>query len=143
MVISQISVFVENRPGSLREITAVLKDHDIDIRAMSIADTTDFGILRMIVNDPGKTSEILGKAGFMVSVTSVVAVGLEDKPGALHNVLEILGGEGVSVEYAYAFITRKRDAAYVILRVEDIEKATAALKMGGVRVIGSEEIYSV
>jgi hypothetical protein len=143
MIIKQVSIFVENRPGSLQEITAVLKDHDIDIRALSIADTTDFGILRMIVGEPEKAAEILNKAGFMVSVTSVVAVGLEDKPGALHGVLEILYNEGISVEYAYAFITRKSDGAYVILRVEDIQRAAEALKKGGVRVICSEELYSI
>jgi len=143
MIISQISVFVENRLGTLKEITAVLKDSDIDIRALSIADTTDFGILRLIVDDPEKAADLLKAANFTVSVTRVVAVGIEDKPGALHDVLEILSDAEIAVEYAYAFITRKHDGAYVILRVEDIERASEVLKNGGIHVLDGEEVYSI
>lgn len=143
MNISQISVFVENRLGTLKEITAVLRDNNIDIRALSIADTTDFGILRLIVGHPERAADLLKKAGFTVSVTSVVAVGIDDKPGALHDVLEMLSDAEIAVEYAYAFITRKHDGAYVILRVEDIERASEVLKKGGIHVLDGEEVYSI
>jgi hypothetical protein len=143
MIIKQISIFVENRKGRLAEITGIIAASGINIRALSIADTTDFGILRLIVGRPELAADLLKKAGFTVSVTSVVAVGIDDKPGSLHDVLEILSNAEIAVEYAYAFITRKHDGAYVILRVEDIEKASEVLKKGGIRVLDGEEVYSV
>ena len=143
MCIHQISVFVENRTGRLSDITGVLAKHEIDIRALSIADTTDFGILRLIVNQPEKAVAALKEAGITVSKTEVIAVRLRDEPGSLHNILTVLRDQGVVVEYAYAFITRKDTDACVILRVEDNEKAIRALQATGETLIAGAELYEL
>lgn len=143
MLIEQISVFVENRQGTLAQITGILEKAAIDIRAFSIADTTDFGILRLIVNNPSKAEEILKENNMMVSITEVIAVRIADKPGALNAVLELLFEKDISVEYAYAFITRSKDDAYVILRVEDNERAIEVLQKGGVSLLDPAKVYSI
>ncbi len=143
MLIKQVSVFIENKPGRLSEITDVLAKAGIDIRAFSIADTTDFGILRLIVNDPEKALNSLKENMMTVSVTKVIGVRMKDAPGALNEVLHILFDKGISVEYAYAFITRKKDNAYVILRVENNEEAIAILKDAGVTFLDPAEVYSI
>ena len=145
MDIKQISVFIENKPGRLAAITKFLAEHEVDIRAVSIADTRDFGILRLIVDDPDKTVKLLRDEGYTVSITSVIAVAMEDEPGSLAHILEILYHSGVTVEYMYAFITRKDHDAYVVLRVED-EKARVAsniLEKNGVVLASPDEIYSL
>lgn len=143
MLIDQISVFVENKSGRLSDITGVLSRENIDIRAFSIADTTNFGILRLIVNDPEKAEKALKESGLTVSRTQVIAVRIGDKPGSLHSVLQVLKSDGISVEYAYAFITRRHDDAYVILRVEDNEKAVKVLKANGVPILPASEVYTI
>lgn len=128
MLMKQISVFVENKAGRLAEITKKLGNSGVNIRALSIADTTDFGILRLIVDDPEKAQAAMAQAGFTVSVTQVFAIGLDDVPGGLGNVLQILLDEGINVEYMYAFVGRLDSKAYVIARVEDNQKAIQVLK---------------
>ncbi len=143
MLIDQISVFVENKSGRLSDITGILKDESIDIRALSIADTTNFGILRLIVDNPEKAEAALKRGGLTVTRTQVVAVCLSDTPGSLNKVFELLKDQGISVEYAYAFITRKDDAAYVILRVEDNDKAVEVLRKNGVALLPASEVYAI
>jgi len=143
MFINQISVFIENCPGRLSEITKVLSDGAIDIRALSLADTTNFGLLRLIVSDPAKAEALLRDGGFTVSSTKVIAVEVEDKPGGLYNTLEALREADITVEYAYAFITRKTNGAFVILRVEQNELAAETLKKSGVKLLSPQEIYSI
>ncbi len=143
MVIHQISVFVENRHGRLAEITGILAENQIDIRALSIADTSDFGILRLIVNDPDKAMAALRAASVTVSKTEVIAVELNDSPGALHNILTLLSDNGISVEYVYAFITRKNQDAYVILRVENNDNAIKVLQANNHSLLPSEDVYSL
>jgi len=143
MYINQISVFIENRPGRLSAITKVLADNNIDIRALSLADTTNFGILRLIVDKPAEAERILKENGFTVSVTKVIAVKVEDKPGGMYKLLDVLYGAAITVEYAYAFIARKEDGAFVILRVEDNMKAADCLKSGGFSLLSAEEVYSI
>jgi hypothetical protein len=143
MTIDQLSIFVENSPGRLADITGALGDAGVDLRAMSIADTKDFGILRVIVSEPARAGEALRAAGCVFSVTKVLAVPIEDKPGSLSRVLGILTEAGISIEYLYAFITRKKDNAYVIFRVEDNERAVAALAEHGVKTARAEEIYEL
>lgn len=140
MIIKQLSVFVENKRGRLAEITKVLQDNSIDIRALSVADTRDFGILRLIVNDPDKAVSVLKEDGFTVSLTKVISIGIDDTPGGLHKAMAILDANGISVEYLYAFLSRSEKTAYVILRVEDNEKAIEILTANGFRVMKSEEI---
>jgi hypothetical protein len=141
MTISQLSVFVENEPGKLAAVTKVIGDAGIDLRAMSIADTRDFGILRIIVSDPYGAIKSLKDAGYVVSDTKVIAVEIDDRPGGLSEVLSHLAGAGISVEYLYAFVSQKAGHACVIMRVEDNDAAVAALDAGGVRTVGEDELF--
>ncbi|MDR3321029.1 MAG: ACT domain-containing protein [Synergistaceae bacterium] len=143
MTVDQISVFVENKPGRLAEIAAILGDAGVDMRAMSIADTSDFGILRLIVDDPKRAQDLLNSAGCVVSVTPVLAVSIADKPGSLAKVLGVLSEADISVEYAYAFITRKQSGAYVIFRVEDNARALETLTKHGVKTAGASDLYEL
>ncbi|MDR3288433.1 MAG: ACT domain-containing protein [Peptococcaceae bacterium] len=143
MTIDQISVFVENNPGRLAEIVAILGNGGIDLRAMSIADTADFGILRLIVSDPKQALAILRAAECIVSVTQVLAVPIEDAPGSLARILRLLSEAEISIEYAYAFITRKQGNAYVIFRVEDNPRAVSILAQNNVKTAGADEIYDL
>lgn len=141
MVIKQLSVFVENQPGRLAEITDALCKKDIDIRALSIADTTNFGILRLIVNHPSRAETALKEQGFTVSQTDVIGVGVVDQPGGLATALSVLNQAGIAVEYMYAFVSKAEKTAYVILRVEDNEQAEKILRAHHVPVLSAEEIY--
>lgn len=140
MTIDQISVFVENKPGKLVEVIETLGEKGIDLRAMSIADTADFGILRLIVDKPAKALEVLREADCVTSVNKVIAVSVEDKPGSLAKVLRILSDENISVEYVYAFITHEAGRAFVIIRVEDNDKAVSALTAKGVKLATAKEL---
>ena len=140
MTVKQISVFIENKAGKLAELTEYLQRNDIDMRALSIAETQDFGIVRIIVDDAYKTSCILKEAGYVVSITPVLAVEIPDEPGSLFKVLKALGDEGISLEYMYAFLTRKVATAYMVLRVEDNEKAADVLSKKGIRMISQDVI---
>ncbi len=141
--VKQISVFLENKSGRLAEVTRVLGDNNVNIRALSIADTTDFGILRLIVNKPQEANEALKREGFMVSETEVIAVEVPDRPGGLADVLWELGVAGINIEYLYAFIGRSAGNALVVFRVEDCEGAIAALNKKNIRVLGGDEVYAL
>ena len=140
MTIDQISIFVENKPGCLADVTKIMSDHQIDMRALSIAETPDFGILRAIVSDTEKTAQILKEAGYIYSITPVLAIAIADQPGSLHQVLEILKEYSINLEYVYAFVTRKEDEAYMILRVADNDKAYEVLSGRQVHVLTQEEL---
>ncbi|HIT54125.1 MAG TPA: ACT domain-containing protein [Candidatus Fimivicinus intestinavium] len=142
MPIKQISVFVENKPGRLADITALLAEKGVDIRALSIADTTDYGILRLIVNDPEKAETTLREGGMTVSMTNVLGIGIPDEPGGFSRAIRVLADANISVEYAYAFITPEVGAAYVIIRVENNEEATQVLAQAGIKLIGQNEIFA-
>lgn len=142
MTVQQISVFLENRPGGLAEFTKVLSENNIDMRAMCIAETPDFGILRIIVDDVYNTMCTIREAGYICSATKVLAVEIPDKPGSLLNTLTVLGENGINLEYSYAFTTSKKDVAYMILRVNDNERAVEVLTGHGIRLITQEEISS-
>ncbi len=140
MTVNQLSVFVENKQGRLSEITSILQQNQVDIRALSIADTTHFGILRLIVDKPAQAETALKEAGFTVSLTPVIAIGVADRPGGLAEALALLRDGGISVEYMYAFVSRKKDSAFVILRVDDNGKAVELMKNGGFSVLQESEI---
>lgn len=140
MAIRQISVFVENKPGRLAEITGFLAEGGVSIRAFSIADTTDFGILRLIVSDTQKAAEVLKAAGVAVSITEVVGISIPDITGAFAKVVKVLADAGENVEYAYAFLTPEAGHAYVIVRVDDNAVATAVLQENGIAVIDEDSI---
>ncbi len=143
MAIKQLSIFAENKPGTLVQITEALGNAHVDIRAMSIADTQDFGILRLIVSDPEKAKEALQNTGCVVSIHPVVAVAVDDKPGALTRVVKLLSEASMNIEYMYAFITISKQYAYVVLRVEDNEKATTLLTEHGIRIVSEEDIQAL
>ena len=141
--IDQISIFVENKAGSLVEITKILGDANIDIRAMSLADTADFGVLRLIVDRPEDAVAALRDNHCIVNVTKVIAVPITDTPGSLSKVLTLLADHDLFIEYSYAFITRQSDNAYVIFRLEDNEKAEAVLLENGIVPAAADELYLI
>jgi len=143
MLVKQISIFLENKSGRLAEVTRVLGSNNIDISALSIADTTDFGILRLIVNNPKEAERILRENGFTVSCTDVIAIGVEDKPGGLAKALEILEGINVEIEYMYAFVGKTSEKALVILKVANPDKVIEVLKNAGIEVLTSETVYKL
>ena len=143
MLVEQLAVFLENKSGRLAEITAVLAQNNINIRALSIADTSDFGILRIIVNDPYKTFQVLHEAGFTVSETEVLAVQVPDTPGGLADVLEQLSQENLNIEYLYAVLGSSSDQALIIFKVEDNEKAQQTFEKRGIKFLSDEELYQL
>lgn len=143
MLIKQISVFVENKEGRLAEITEKIAAAGVDIRALSIADTTDFGILRLIVDRPEETEKTLREEGFTVSVTNVIAVGIDDVPGGFAKPMRVLADSHIDVEYMYAFISRDTKKAYVILRVNDNETAAKALEKAGIVLLDEVGFYDM
>jgi len=143
MTVEQLSVFIENQPGKLLEALETLGDANVDMRALSLADTSDFGILRIIVNNPGSAFNALGEAGFLVKTNDVLAIVIGDKPGGLASVVNILSNAGVNIEYTYAFVAHSKDNAYVILRVDDNDAAIKVLSSNDVKLLTSKEMYNI
>jgi len=143
MKVEQISIFLENKPGGLSEVTKILRDAGINIRALSLADTSDFGILRLIVNDVEKAKEALKANGITVGRTTVVAVEVPDRPGGLHSILDILTKEDINVEYMYAFVERSGENAVIIFRFANPDRAIEILTKGGFQVLPGEKVYAL
>lgn len=143
MSVKQISVFLENKAGRLADVTRVLGANHIDISALSIADTTHFGILRLIVNNPDKAEEILRNEGFTVNSSEVLAIAIEDTAGSLAAALDTLDSKEIGVDYIYAFVGKTDSKALVIFRVENIETAQVALREAGIMVLKDEEVYNL
>lgn len=140
MAIKQITVFVENKQGALVSITDILAQSDVNIRALSIAETNDFGILRLIVNDEATAEKKLSENGYLIKITEVVGVKIGDAPGKLTAALGVLDKAGINMEYLYAFMARTEKHAYVVLRVEDNEIAEAALENAGFHLITDADV---
>lgn len=143
MKVEQISIFIENKSGRLAEITRILGDAGINIRALSLADTSDFGILRLIVNDVETAKAVLKEKGFTVSKTEVVAVEIPDRSGGLASLLQTLDTNQINVEYMYAFVERCGDNAVIIFRFDETDKAIATLKDNGFIVLKGERLYNL
>lgn len=143
MLVKQISVFLENKSGRLAEVTKTLSENKIDIRALYIADTTEYGILRMIVDKPDEALSLLTNSGFTVSSTNVIAITIADVPGTLDNALEVLSDNKISVEYLYAFVGRASSDAIVVIRVENPAQAVEILVNAGIKVVESKEVYGL
>ena len=141
--VRQLSVFVENKPGRLSAVLKILGDNKIDIRAMNIADTNDFGILRLILSDTDKSAAVLKEKDYAVAVNHVVALYVEDIPGGLAGALSVLDKNGVSVEYMYASLSKKDASAHILIRVDDYAKAEEALSSNGYRMLSDEEVKNL
>ena len=143
MRVEQISIFLENKSGRLAEVAGVLAGAGVNIRALSLADTADFGILRLIVDQNDRAKQALKESGFTVGKTEVVALEVPDRPGGLAQILRTLNAAGINVEYMYAFVQRAGDNAILIFRFDDLDRAVAALAQAGVRVLGGDEVYAL
>lgn len=143
MLVKQISVFVENKSGRLAEVASCLAAEGIDTRALSLADTTDFGVLRLIVNKPDKALETLKNCEFTVSITDVIAVMVPDVPGGLAEVLEVFKSKKIDIEYMYAFLGNEPDKATVILRINNPEATIQELKDTKIHILEAQEVYSM
>lgn len=141
MTVRQLSVFVENRPGRLSAVTAALASENVNIRAVSIADTKDFGIMRVIVDDPDKAVAALKAHDFIASAANVIAVIADDKPGSMAAIMELLYKNNISVEYMYAaFLNREKGMACLVLRVDNNDNAVTALNEAGIRMLSEKDI---
>jgi len=141
MSLNQISVFLENKPGRLQALTDILAGQDINMRALSLAEASDFGIVRIIADDLDAAAAVLKDEGYIYTITKVVGVEIPDEPGGLNNVLKILSEGGINVEYMYAFLARKSsDHANMIFHVQDAEKAAQVLEAKGIACVGQEEL---
>ena len=140
MAIKQLTVFVQNQKGTVVSVTDILAKNNINLRALSIAETQDFGILRLIVNDEKAAETVLAENGYLIKVIEVVGVKIGDEPGKLTSALDVLDKAGINVEYLYAFMARTEKHAYVVLRVEDNEVAEKALTDAGFKMISEADI---
>ena len=137
MIIKQISVFLENVSGRLAEVTKILAAGQVNLRAMTIADTADFGILRIIAANPDKAVDVLSKAGFMAKQSDVLAVEVEDRPGGLAHVMEVFSKNKVNIEYMYASLERSQDKAVIVIKVEDVQKGVRIVEENGLKPVNT------
>lgn len=143
MKVEQIAIFLENKSGRLAEITSILAQKGINIRAMSLADTADFGILRLIVNDTESACQALKNEGFTVGKTDVVVIEVPDQPGGLASVLKKIKDGGLNVEYMYAFTQKSGETGIIIFRFDELDTAIETLNKAGVRILSGEEVYAI
>jgi hypothetical protein len=143
MKVEQLAVFLENKSGRLAAITKILSDNGINIRALSVADTADFGILRVIVDQTDKAKQVLKNAGFTVGLTDVVAVEVADKPGGLSEVLAVLTQVEINVEYMYAFVEKSGQNAVIIFRFDDADTAIEVLLNAGIKILSGDEVRAI
>ena len=142
MKVEQISVFLENKPGGLEKVTRILRDAGINIRTLAVADTSDFGIVRLIVNDVEKATGVLRESGFTVSRTTVVAVEVPDRPGGLHGILEVIAKENINIAYMYSFVEKSGENAVMLFRFDQQDRAIEVLTKSGIAVLSGEKLYS-
>ena len=143
MLVKQINVFLENSFGRLAEVTKVLGKNNIDIRALYVADASDYGILRMILDKPEEAVAVLTDAGFTVSMTPVLAIAIPDKPGTLDQALTTFSATGESMEYIYGFVGRKSSDAVMVIRVQDFDPVVKKFEEAGIRILSPEEVYGI
>ena len=143
MLVKQVSIFVENKEGKIADVLKILAKENINISALSLADTTNFGILRLIVDDPKKAKNILQMEDMIVKINEILAVGINDQPGGLAKVLDILAKGKVAIEYMYAFTGHNKDNATVVFKTNDLEKAYDCLKINNIPLISAEDIKQV
>lgn len=143
MFIKQVSIFVENKSGRIADIISVLGDNGIDISALSIADTTDFGIVRLIASDPEKAERVLREYGAIVKITEVIAVGVSDTPGGLARALNVLKESNIEIDYIYAFVGKSDKGALVVMKVNDPQEALKCFEKNNIVTISAEDVYRI
>ncbi len=143
VAIKQISIFMENKPGSLARVAKTLSDGEVNIRALTVAEAGDFGVIRMVVDDTAKGYQVLRDGGFTVSETDVLAVELKDVPGGLYEIAKTLGENNINMDYAYAFVTAKSERAMLILRVDDLKGAAEVLQEVGIGIATRREVQNI
>ena len=143
MTIKQISIFIENRKNALSELTNVLATHNINIRALCLADSSDFGIARLIVDNSEQVQAALERSHYIVKVTSVIAIEIPDESGSLNKILKVLADNGRNVEYMYGFTGRKTNSAYMIIRCTDIPETEKVLEKAGIRMMNQDELTNI
>jgi len=141
MMIKQLSIFIENKKGTLANLTETLMDNNLDIRAIAVFDTNEFGIVRLVVDDPEKALNVLKQNGFIAKVSRVIAVEPVDKTGSLNEIFRILGDNDINIEYIYSFVMRKREMPYIVFKVDNQDKAVEILTAAGINVVNKEEVY--
>ena len=141
MQIQQLSVFLEDRSGRLTELTRILAENDVNITALSVAETADFGIVRMVVGRPELAKTVLEKGGFSIGLTEVVCVNMPDEPGSLYRILQILTDEGINVDYMYAF--SNNNVALAVIRSSDIQQVSKALEKNRMKLLSQNDIYQL
>ena len=141
MLIKQISIFIPNKKGSLSQLTDILSANNIDIRAIAVFDTTEFGIRRIVVDNPDKAVELLKEEGIVAKVSKVLAVECEDKPGAFNEIFDLLSSHDINIEYIYSFVMRKTEMPYIVMKLNDQERAAEILTAHGINVVNKDEIY--
>jgi hypothetical protein len=140
MMIKQLSVFIENKKGTLANLTGALVKNNLDIRAIAVFDTNEFGIVRLVVDNPDKALEVLKKEGFIAKLSRVIAIEPEDTPGSLNNIFNILSEHDINIDYIYSFVMRLHELPYIAFKVDKLEKAVEVLTANGINVVNSEEI---
>ena len=140
MAIKQLTVFVENKQGTVATITDTLSNHKINLRALSIAETEEFGILRLIVNDEAEAEKILKEEGYLIKITDVVGIKISDEPGRLSEALKVLDEEKINIDYLYAFMARTEKHAYLVIRVEDNDAAETTLQNAGFKLVTQADV---
>ena len=143
MKVEQIAIFLENKSGRMADITAILAQNGINIRAMSLADTADFGILRLIVNDTEKARTVLKGSGFTVGTTEVLVTEVGDKPGGLAHVLQVIKDADLNIEYMYAFTQKSGETGLIIFRFDELDRAIDILAKADIRLLSGEEVYAI
>ena len=143
MTLEQVSVFVQNKPGRLSKVTHTLGDAGVNIRALTMAEVGDFGIIRMIIEDTESAVKALKDGGITAKITEVLGIEMDNKPGSLARIADVFGDGGVNIEYAYAFVTKDPKRAVLVTRVDDMGKALELLNEAGIKTIGPEEVPSI
>lgn len=142
-MVKQLTIFMANEPGVLTKVSGILAKEKIDIRALNVAETIDFGLLRLIVNNPNKAAKALNANQLSAIEHEVIAVEVEDTPGGLYKIAKILSDNKINVEYLYAFVSRKKDKAYVVLRTDDLKKTQGILEKNKVRIVSDKDIVDI
>ena len=143
MKMQQISVFLENKPGRLANVALVLRENKINIRALTIADTSDFGILRMIVSKPELANDVLKKAGFTVKINTVIAVEIDDREGIFYDIMDMCDKNALNIEYTYSFVEQYSNKAILFLRIENVDKAIEVFGKNGYKMLTDEEVRKI